>query len=67
VALKLGVKPQAKNVFKTNALAGGPKKVIKEKPKKMSEAERIMREEMERKRAREESGSNSFPSKKPRF
>lgn len=62
-------KPQAKNIFaqaKKNALAGGSKKAIMpEQPKKMSEAERIMKEEMERKRAREESSGGQ--SKKMKF
>jgi DNA/RNA-binding protein KIN17 len=67
----LGVKPpQAKNVFtqaKKNALAGGTKKAVKiEQPKKMSEAERIMREEMDRKRSRESSGGGGL-NKKPRL
>ncbi|KUI57901.1 hypothetical protein VP1G_05207 [Cytospora mali] len=62
--------PQAKNVFaqaKKNALAGGTKKAVKiEQPKKMSEAERIMREEMDRKRARGPSGGGGL-NKKPRL
>ncbi|KAK7749905.1 hypothetical protein SLS53_000487 [Cytospora paraplurivora] len=62
--------PQAKNVFaqaKKNALAGGSKKAVKiEQPKKMSEAERIMREEMDRKRARGPSGGPGL-NKKPRL
>lgn len=62
--------PQAKNVFaqaKKNALGGGAKKAIKiEQPKKMSEAERIMREELDRKRSRESSGGAGF-HKKPRL
>ncbi|EGZ74913.1 hypothetical protein NEUTE2DRAFT_82723 [Neurospora tetrasperma FGSC 2509] len=65
VSMKFGMKPQPKNVFK-NAFAGAPKKVMAAPPKKMSEAERIMKEELERKRAREEKGGN-FPNKKPRF
>ncbi|KAI1254370.1 hypothetical protein MGN70_004767 [Eutypa lata] len=61
VSLKMTTaKPQTKNVFaaaKKNALAGAPKKKSAfEQPKKMSEAERIMKEEMERKRTRESSG-----------
>lgn len=60
VSMKLGGKPQTKNVFaqaKKNALAGGSKKGAKiEQPKKMSEAERIMREEMDKKRSRESAG-----------
>ncbi|POS75288.1 hypothetical protein DHEL01_v206310 [Diaporthe helianthi] len=61
--------PQAKNVFaqaKKNALGGGTKKAIKiEQPKKMSEAERIMREELDRKRSRESSGGGF--NKRPRL
>jgi len=64
VSLKIAAKPAPKNVFK-NALAGAPKKVITAPPPKMSEAERIMKEELERKRAREE--GRGAPSKKPRF
>ncbi|KAK3403491.1 domain of Kin17 curved DNA-binding protein-domain-containing protein [Sordaria brevicollis] len=66
VTMKFGMKPQPKNVFK-NAFAGAPKKVMAAPPKKMSEAERIMKEEMERKRAREEKGANGGPNKKMRF
>ncbi|KLU84939.1 zinc finger protein RTS2 [Magnaporthiopsis poae ATCC 64411] len=65
VLLKLGVQPQKKNVFaaaKKNALGGGGKKLKLDVPKKMSEAERIMREEMERKRSMD--SPNSGPSKK---
>lgn len=64
VSLKMAAKPQPKNVFK-NAFAGAPKKVISTEPKKMSEAERIMKEELERKRAREAGGGP--PHKRPRF
>ncbi|KAK3940824.1 KIN17-like protein [Diplogelasinospora grovesii] len=64
VSLKFGTKPQPKNVLK-NAFAGAPKKVMAAQPKKMSEAERIMKEELERKRAREEKGGP--PNKKMRF
>lgn len=66
--------PQVKNVFaqaKKNALAGGAKKAVKiEQPKKMSEAERIMREEMDKKRSRDFSsgaGGGAFKNKKPRL
>lgn len=66
-----GAKPQSKNVFaqaKKNALSGGAKKVKIEQPKKMSEAERIMREEMEKKRSRGPSGGGgAFNNKRPRF
>lgn len=64
VSLKFGAKPQAKNVFK-NAFSGSSKKVMAAPPKKMSEAERIMREEIERKRTREAGGGP--PSKKMKF
>ncbi|KAM0247008.1 hypothetical protein ACHAQJ_010008 [Trichoderma viride] len=61
VSLKLGEKPPTKNVFaqaKKNALASGSKKgSLIQQPKKMSEAERIMKEELERKRP---SGSVGF-------
>lgn len=65
LSMKMGGKPQAKNVFaqaKKNALAAGASKksVMAGEPQKMSEVERIMREEMERKRPRE-SGSLKFP------
>lgn len=52
VSLKLGASSKPKNVFsvaKKNAL-GGKKSIAIEQPKKMSEAERIMREELERKK-----------------
>ncbi|KKY33001.1 putative zinc finger protein rts2 [Diaporthe ampelina] len=65
-----GKPPQAKNVFaqaKKNALGGGAKRAIKiEQPRKISEAERIMREELDRKRSRESSGGGGF-HKKPRL
>ena len=71
LSLKFGAKPQTKNVFaqaKKNALAGGSKKAMVEQPKKMSEAERIMREELERKRGRGSSGGfNGGSNKRPRF
>lgn len=66
VSLKFGAKPQAKNVFK-NAFAGAPKKVMAEQPKKVSEAERIMKEELERKRARDARGNGGPPIKKQKF
>lgn len=60
ISLKLGTKPTSKNVFaqaKKNALSSGPKKPsVFGQPKKISEAERIMREEMEKKRPRESTG-----------
>jgi len=69
VALKMGVSSKPKNVFaaaKKNAL-GGKKAVVIEQPKKMSEAERIMKEEIERKRNRGPSGFGGPPQKKQRF
>ena len=54
VSLKMGFQSKPKNVFaaaKKNAL-GGKKSIAIEQPKKMSEAERIMKEEMERKNKR---------------
>ncbi|KAJ4425306.1 hypothetical protein N0V82_000116 [Gnomoniopsis sp. IMI 355080] len=66
-----GAKPQPKNVFaqaKKNALSGGAKKAVKiEQPKKMSEAERIMREELEKKRSRGSSGNGGSFNKRPRL
>ncbi|KAJ4389108.1 hypothetical protein N0V93_006570 [Gnomoniopsis smithogilvyi] len=66
-----GAKPQPKNVFaqaKKNALSGGAKKAVKiEQPKKMSEAERIMREELEKKRSRGSSGNGAGFNKRPRL
>ncbi|KAF4919685.1 KIN17-like protein [Colletotrichum viniferum] len=70
ISLKMTAKPEKKNVFaqaKKNALAGGAKKSAFEQPKKMSEAERIMKEDMERmekKRPREGSGFGGFSFKK---
>ncbi|KFA60932.1 hypothetical protein S40285_05779 [Stachybotrys chlorohalonatus IBT 40285] len=68
ISMKLGGKPQSKNVFaqaKKNALSSGTKKAPAfEQPKKMSEAERIMKEEMERKRGRDGAGFGMPPAKK---
>ncbi|KAE9374588.1 hypothetical protein N431DRAFT_503412 [Stipitochalara longipes BDJ] len=69
VSLKMGFSAKPKNVFsaaKKNALVG-KKAVALEQPKKMSEAERIMREEMEQKSKRGPSGFGGPPQKKPRF
>lgn len=70
MSMKLGAKPQTKNVFakKGNALGGGSKKAGGgiEQPKKMSEAERIMKAEMERKRSRESAGFGMPGPKKQR-
>lgn len=71
LSMKMGGKPQTKNVFvqaKKNALAGGASKksAVAGEPRKMSEVERIMREEMERKRPRESGVSNPPPGKKLR-
>ena len=69
VSLKMGFSGKPKNVFaaaKKNAL-GGKKAAVIEQPKKMSEAERIMREEMERKNKRGPSGFGGPAQKKQRF
>lgn len=69
VSLKMGFSSKPKNVFasaKKNAL-GGKKATVIEQPKKMSEAERIMREEMERKNKRGPSGFGGPAQKKKRF
>ena len=60
-SMKASSKPQVKNVF---AQAKKDKKVMSEQPKKMSEAERIMKEEMERKRARDTPGFGGPSAKK---
>jgi DNA/RNA-binding protein KIN17 len=64
VTMKIGAaKPQAKNVFATkkNALGGSSKKPSPfQEAKKMSEAERIMIEEMEKSRKRPGSGFGGF-------
>jgi DNA/RNA-binding protein KIN17 len=65
----MGIQSKPKNVFaaaKKNALAGKKAAVI-EQPKKMSEAERIMKEEIERKRNREAFASSGPSQKKQRF
>ncbi|CAM1508439.1 Fc.00g052870.m01.CDS01 [Cosmosporella sp. VM-42] len=70
LSMKLGGKPQTKNVFaqaKKNALSSGSKKGGRvEQPKKMTEAERIMKEEMEKKRTRSAAGFSMPPGKKQR-
>lgn len=62
MSLKPTGKAPVKNVFaaaKKNALAGGAKKPAAfEQPKKMSEAERIMKQEMDKKRGRESTGGS---------
>ena len=68
VSLKMGVTTKPKNVFtatlKKNAL-GGAKPSPKEPPEKpMSEAERIMKEEIERKRMREAYGFAGLNAKR---
>ncbi|KAL2358035.1 domain of Kin17 curved DNA-binding protein-domain-containing protein [Cryomyces antarcticus] len=57
VSLSFGGSSKPKNVFalKRNALSG-KRNPVKEPPKKMSEAERIMKEEIERKRKRVDGG-----------
>jgi DNA/RNA-binding protein KIN17 len=69
VSVKMGIQSKPKNVFaaaKKNALAGKKAAVI-EQPKKMSEAERIMKEEIERKRSREAFSSGGSAQKRQRF
>ncbi|KAH6686224.1 zinc finger protein RTS2 [Plectosphaerella plurivora] len=65
ISLKMTAKPQTKNVFaaaKKNALSGSaPKKNAFEQPKKMSEAERIMREDMEQQKKRGRDGGSAAP------
>lgn len=58
-------KPKNVLAAKKNPLAA-PKRAFVVEPKKISEAERIMKEEMERKRGREAGGVASF-SKRPRL
>ncbi|KAM3561764.1 hypothetical protein MY1884_002193 [Beauveria asiatica] len=71
-SFKAAGKAPVKNVFaqaKKNALSagiGGKKSSAFEQPKKMSEAERIMRLEMDRKRGRDAMGSGGNPLKKQR-
>ncbi|KAI1178909.1 domain of Kin17 curved DNA-binding protein-domain-containing protein [Nemania sp. FL0916] len=70
ISMKMAAKPQTKNVFaaaKKNALASGQKKAsVFEQPKKMSEAERIMREEQKRKQSRGASGFGEPSHKRQR-
>jgi DNA/RNA-binding protein KIN17 len=68
ISMKLGTKPpQTKNVFaqaKKNALSSGGSKKPSAfgEPKKMSEAERIMKEEMERKKRPRDSAGFGMPN-----
>lgn len=69
VLLKMGFSSKPKNVFavaKKNAF-GGKKAAVIEQPKKMSEAERIMKEEIERKQKRDSSGFGGPSQKRQRF
>ena len=69
ISMKIGFSSKPKNVFaaaKKNAL-GGKKAAIVEQPKKMSEAERIMREEMERNNKRGPPSFGGPPQKKQRY
>lgn len=64
--IKMSFQSKPKNVFaaaKKNALGGGKKAAFIEQPKKMSEAERIMKEELERKRNR---GPGAFGGPAPK-
>ena len=62
--LSFGASSKPKNVFaaagKKNALAGSKKPATAAPQKPMSEAERIMKEEIKRKRQREAGGGNAF-------
>ncbi|KAL1304475.1 hypothetical protein AAFC00_003466 [Neodothiora populina] len=67
-SMNLGTKPKRVNVFSSKSNPLKEKKTtatVGEEPKKMSAAERIMREEMDRKRSRDERGSGN--SKRPRL
>jgi DNA/RNA-binding protein KIN17 len=69
VSMKMGFSSKPKNVFaaaKKNALGGQKSKAI-EQPKKMSEAERIMREEMERQKKRGPSAFGGPATKKVKY
>jgi len=69
VSLKMGFQSKPKNVFaagKKNAL-GVKKAAVIEQPKKMSEAERIMKEEIERKRSREANNYGGYSQKRQKF
>ncbi|KAH6684195.1 domain of Kin17 curved DNA-binding protein-domain-containing protein [Halenospora varia] len=69
VSLKMGFSSKPKNVFaaaKKNAF-GGKKAAAIEQPKKMSEAERIMKEEIERNKKRGPPGFGGPAQKKQRF
>ncbi|KAF4632603.1 hypothetical protein G7Y89_g5529 [Cudoniella acicularis] len=68
VFLKMGFSSKPKNVFAAakNTL-GGKKAAVIEQPQKMSEAERIMKEEIERKKKRGSSGFGSPAQEKQRF
>ncbi|KAL8927973.1 MAG: hypothetical protein Q9208_002048 [Pyrenodesmia sp. 3 TL-2023] len=70
VSLKMGLGNKPRNVFaasvKKNAF-GGAKLQAKDAPKRpMSEAERIMRDEIERKRVRESNGFSGLSTKRQR-
>jgi DNA/RNA-binding protein KIN17 len=69
-SVKMSFQSKPKNVFATakkNALSGGKKATTIEQPKKMSEAERIMKEELERKKNRGPPSFGGPPAKKQRF
>ncbi|KAL2050748.1 hypothetical protein ABVK25_008986 [Lepraria finkii] len=66
--MDLGMNKKPKNVFASKKNALSSKGPTKESPKKpMSEAERIMKEEIERKRMREASGGPGLNLKRPRL
>lgn len=67
-SMNMAPKPKRVNVFatKSNPLKEKKTATMIEEPKKMSEAERIMREEMEKKRSREDRGAGGG-NKRPRL
>jgi len=70
VSLKMGTSNKPKNVFAglSKKIALSSKGSVKETPKKpMSEAERIMKEEIERKRMRGGNGAPGLSAKRPRL
>jgi DNA/RNA-binding protein KIN17 len=71
VSMKIGLSGKPKNVFaaakKSNAFGGKKQVSVFEEPKKMSEAERIMKEEIERRKNRGPSSFGGPAQKKHRF
>lgn len=67
-SISMSTTSKPKNVFaaasKKNAFSGAKKTAVPTQQKPMSEAERIMKEELERKRLREQNGGNAFKRQK---